>query len=117
MSLARAIGGVATTTEFHLKASAFVTAARLRLVARSTIEAQAMAERFSPRVLETISWRSVVPVGTMVDSTWAGPLAPAQSTAEAFLASLRDVSAFDRLLDDTLRLPMNTRVAVVTAGG
>jgi HK97 family phage major capsid protein len=58
-----------------------------------------------------------VPPGTLTDSTWGGPLAPAQTPlAEAFVASLRDIAAFDALLPNMLRLPVNTRIAIVTAG-
>src|SRR5262245_66336224 len=88
------------------------------MLSRGVVEAQALAKqmRVTERVQEALVAKAAVPVGTMTDATWAGPLAPYEQLADAFIETLRNVAAFDRILVDMLRVPPLTTVAVTAPG-
>jgi HK97 family phage major capsid protein len=112
------IASYQTNVEVNLKAGELVRAVRVLAIAGVRADAQRLAERFScSQGFQQIINKAAVPAATTLDSTWAGPLVSLQLTApEAFVASLRDFGAFDRMLDDMVRAPVNTRLAVVSSG-
>jgi hypothetical protein len=61
--------------------------------------------------------KAAIPVGTTFDSQYASPLVALQTLANAWFASLRNVSMLDALLQDAKPLPPNTIYAVTTARG
>jgi hypothetical protein len=61
--------------------------------------------------------KAAVPIGTSFDSQYASPLIALQTLANAWFASLRNVSMLDALLQDAKPLPPNVIYAVTTARG
>jgi HK97 family phage major capsid protein len=59
--------------------------------------------------------KAAAAAGTTQDSSWALPLADYQVLANAFLESLRNFGAFDRLLPYMRRCPLRTRIRAATA--
>jgi hypothetical protein len=57
-----------------------------------------------------------VSAGTTTDSGWAGPLAEYDVLAAAFLESLKNFGAFDRLLPLMRRVPFRVRIGASTSG-
>ena len=117
-SIPQRVASYSTSVEINTKANEFCRAARVLALAGDTASGQQMAERFAcARAFQQVITKAATPAGLTSDATWAGPLVPLQTLADGFIASLRDAAAFDRLLDGgMIRLPMNTRVAIVTAG-
>jgi Phage capsid family len=118
MTIAQRIGQLSDNLETRARVAEFMQVARLVTVSGSSIEAKQLARQYrcTDRVIEALETRAAVPPGTVGDSTWGGPLAPYQLLADAFLASLRNVGAFDAALPDMLRVLPQTQVAVTTAG-
>jgi HK97 family phage major capsid protein len=54
--------------------------------------------------------------GTTTDSGWALPLSEYQVLASAFLESLRNCGAFDKILASVRRVPFKTRIGASTTG-
>ena len=52
--------------------------------------------------------------GTLDDTTWAGPLAAVQGAVSGFLTSLGNHGRFDQILQDSLQVPLRTRLSVTT---
>lgn len=73
----------------------------------------AAAHRMSPRVVSIL--KSAVTVGG-ISGTWGGEIAEYNDVVSAFLETLAPVGAFDRLLPDMRRVPLRTRVVLVTSG-
>jgi hypothetical protein len=117
-SIAEHIGAVHLNTEALNRRDEFVQCARFLIAAGGHGAAQRMAQQShaSPRVIEALQHKAATAAGTITDSQWAAPLAQGSLLATAFVESLRDVGAFDRLLPDMLRVPPLTKLAVVTAG-
>jgi hypothetical protein len=68
----------------------------------------------SQRLQEAVhATKAAVAPGTSTDATWGGPLV---SLATAFADSLRPFSVFDRMLNDMVRMPLNTRVVLASSG-
>jgi len=59
--------------------------------------------------------KTVTGVGTISDTSWAGPLASYDTLAAAFLASLNNYGAFDRMLPAMKRVPFRVRVGASTS--
>ena len=112
------IASYSTSVEITTKAAECIRAVRVLAIAGLRADAQRLAERFvCSQAFQQIITKAAVPAATTLDSTWAGPLVSLQLTApEAFVASLRDFGAFDRMLDDMIRLPVNSRIAAVSSG-
>ncbi len=114
--MTKTLGAIGASLENKVRTTEFIAAARHLLIGKSHFAAlvSARENRATPGVIELLQKAPVLPA-TTTDSTWAGPLAPTPAAA-AFLETLRDVSAFDRILPDTLRVPPRAKVVAVTAG-
>lgn len=100
------------------RAQEFCQVGKFLLAGGNTVGAalrMAQIERASPRVLEALRKTAVAPA-TITDSTWAGPLAQPSLLEDGFLESLRNLSAFDRLLSQMFRMPPEKKIGVITAG-
>src|SRR5262245_29238575 len=60
--------------------------------------------------------RAAVAAGSTTDSAYAGPLSEFQTLSNAFVESLRNFSAFDRMLPNMKRVPFRTRIGASTVG-
>jgi hypothetical protein len=68
-----------------------------------------------PKVTDLVHrQKAAVLAGSTGDSTWAGPLASYDVLASAFLESLRNFGAFDRMLPSMRRVPFRVRVGANT---
>ena len=101
--MTKKLGAIGASLENKVRTTEFIAAARHLLIGKSHFAAlvSARENRATPGVIELLQKAPVLPA-TTTDSTWAGPLAPTPAAA-AFLETLRDVSAFDRILPNTLR--------------
>lgn len=72
----------------------------------------ARGTRAKPRIIEVLE-KAAVTAGTLTD--WSS-IAPYADISTAFLASLRNVSAFDTMLPFMLPMPLRARSVVVTTG-
>ena len=109
-----AIRPVSADPSHATQAGQFLGLARCLAAARGRLaQAHALAEerRLPTSVVEVL--RSAVAAGTLTNSS---AIAGYPALATAFLESLRSVCAFDRMLPDMRRVPLRTRISVVTAG-
>jgi hypothetical protein len=120
-TIARRIGEISASVETNLRANEFLAIARALACSRTVSAAEDFLRKrpVADRVLEAFQQRAAVPAGSTTDSTWAGPLSAYQLSSTAFEETLRNASAFDRVLADGsfLRVPAQTTVAITTAGG
>ena len=117
MSIPAQIARYSTSVEVTAKANECIRAVRVLGLAGASADAQRLAERFScSRAFAEIVNKAATPAGTTLDSSWAGALASTLSSPQGFIQSLRDSGAFDRLLPDMRRVPMNSRVVVTALG-
>jgi hypothetical protein len=120
-SIADRIGQASVDLERRGRLAGFLQQARCLVVGGLdgfAVQDEARRSRVLPPVVEALSSpfiKATVAAATTTDSTWASPLAGTQ-LADAFGELLRDVSAFDRLLPDMVRIPPATKVAAITAG-
>lgn len=61
--------------------------------------------------------KSAVDAGSMLDGNWAAALSPIGGLSKNFLGSLAGISVFDALLPSMLTVPLQTKIAFVTAAG
>src|SRR4051794_29776572 len=111
-TIAQQIGQVSADIERRSRLSGFLQVARCLLVGgtdRFEVVGEAKRTRLTPLVIEAIETltKASVAAATTTDATWAAPLAGTQ-LVDAFAETLRDVSAFDRLLSDFIRVPPAT---------
>src|SRR5262245_11446462 len=99
-----------------MRAAEFVQIARALAASRSDVQAADFLRKrpVHDSVREAFETRAAVPAGQTTDSTWAGALTPYTQLSDAFGESLRNVSAFDRVLTDGafLRVPPQTQIAI-----
>jgi len=103
-------------TDTHLRA------AELGLIARHLLQAGDMGHlgaleiaqkaRSPERVVAVL--KTAVEAGTLTD--WGAPLAEMQAISDAFLSLVQQVSFFDRMAVDAVKMPANTK-AVIASGG
>lgn len=120
MTIAQRIGQVSVDLDRRARLAGFLQVARCLAVGGTdafAVQEEAKRSRCMSSVLEalTVTTKATAAAATTSDATWASPLA-ATTLADAFGETLRDASAFDRLLPDFIRVPPQTKVAVITAG-
>src|SRR4051812_7435823 len=100
MSIAQRIGEFSRSADQIARSGEFLQVARALLAARGTAEARAFLQtiRATDRAREAFEQRAPVLAGTTADSTWAAPLSQYQLASDAFAETLRNASAFDRVL-------------------
>jgi hypothetical protein len=99
------------------RAGEFIAIARYLVQAHGDVmQASKLAanSRCVPRI-STI-FKTAVAAGSIASTTWAGPLVEYDSVMSAFVESLSSAGAFDAMLSSMRRVPLRTRVAVVTVG-
>jgi hypothetical protein len=119
MSRLERLAEVSERIESTSRAGEFIAVARFLLAAKGDglpgALARAEAARATPRVISIL--KDAVSAGSMADENWAGSLVDYQIATGGFLDSLRYLSVFDRLLADGMRrVPLKSKVVVVTAG-
>jgi HK97 family phage major capsid protein len=119
-SIPARIAAAQESVDRNLRAGEFLQIARALICSRSDGEAERILAKAPVResVRQALTERAAVPAGVTYDTTWAGSLVSYQQASEGFSESLRNVSAFDRVLSDGafLRVPPVTAVSVTTAG-
>lgn len=121
MTIANMIAKSSIDLERRSRITALLQAARCLIVGgpdHFEVMSAAKTARVVPAVLEGIEalrTKASVAAASTTDATWASPLANTQ-LVDAFAETLRDASAFDRLLPDMLRVPPQTKVVAITAG-
>jgi hypothetical protein len=136
MTIAQQLGRINAAAELSTKAREFVNLARVVAMSRgdhSAVRAIVHDNRFlcgptvkgivesSQHVYEmqpdlVAQQKAAVAAGTTADTGWALPLADYQTLASAFLESLRNFGAFDRMLPSMRRVPFRTRIGASTTG-
>lgn len=110
-----ALGPVVANMETNSRAAEFVQVARYIMLAHkmgaraADLAAQGRATERVQRIL-----KAAVSAGST--SGWGAELADYSSVVSAFLETLRNVGAFDTLMPAMRRVPMRTRIDMVTAG-
>ena len=120
MTIAQRIAQASTDLDRRTRAAGFLQMARCLIVGGTdpyAVQAEAKNSRLTPVVIETLETfaKASVAAASTTDATWASPLYNTQ-LADAFGETLRDVSAFDTLLPDMIRVPPATKIAAITAG-
>jgi hypothetical protein len=134
--LARDLGRLNAAAEMSTKAREFVNLARCIALGRgqfgnmqeivhdhrilmgprvkNIVETHHQVYQFAPDVVAR--QKAAIAAGTTQDTGWALPLAEYNTLASAFLESLRNFGAFDRMLPSMRRVPFRTRVGASTTG-
>lgn len=129
MNLARRLGRVSASLEPAARARDFVSLARVIALSKGghwRLAEVAREAGLSSAVLEVLDaptkvydfsqrLKAAAATGSTSDSTWAAPLAAYEVLANAFLESLQNFGAFDRLLGSMRQVPIRTRVGASTA--
>ena len=127
--MTKTLGAISMSLESSTRAREFVALARcIALGGGSVGKAMSVARdaRLSPSVKSILAdsrkvynlpdnIKTAVLAGSTTDATWAEPLAEYQVLANAFLESLRNFGAFDRMLGSMRRVPLRTRIGASTA--
>lgn len=115
---AMSLRAINSNVETATRAGEFVATARyLTAAGGDRMLAAAMAEAAGGASGVVSVLRAAAAPGTIDSPTWGGPLAqPYAAAAQAFLGSLRNAGAFDRMLPDMRVVPLRTRVGAVTVG-
>ena len=128
-SLAQKIGSVSANIETTTRAREFVALARCialskgghRLAGEIAREARlgptvqsVLDSPFSVHKFDMRLQKAAASAGTTNDAVWALPLANYDVLANAFMSSLQNYGAFDRLLPAARVVPMRVRVGAVT---
>jgi HK97 family phage major capsid protein len=87
----------------------------LMLAGGSLTQAAAIAETTLKNTRAASILKAAVEAGGTADPTWAGNLLEHRTASAGFVGSLQSISAFDALLPDMRKMPMQTRIAVVSA--
>jgi hypothetical protein len=87
----------------------------LMLAGGSLTQAAAIAETTLKNTRAASILKAAVEAGGTADPTWAGALLDHRTASAGFVGSLKSISAFDALLPDMRKMPMQTRIAVVSA--
>jgi hypothetical protein len=129
MTIAQRLGAINAHLEHATKCNEFIALARCITLSKGSHHLTgeiARDARLSPTVMAVLDsptkvydidmrlQKTAVAAGTTADSGWAGPLANYDVLANAFLSSLVNYGAFDRLLPAMLRVPMRVRVGAST---
>ena len=112
------LGKVAANLETATRASEFVAFARMLALAegrRSQAAAMAEADRVSPRVVDMLR-KSAVEGGTFGSGNWAEQLGDLGSMIAAFIGTLKHHGAFDAMLPSMKRVPLRTRLGLISVG-
>jgi HK97 family phage major capsid protein len=119
VTVAARIAAASASLETNQRAGEFLQIAKALCASRNDAEAARILAKAPIRdsVREAFETRAATPAGVTYDSTWAGVLTPYTQLSDAFGESLRNISAFDRILGDGsfLRVPPQTQVAITTA--
>jgi HK97 family phage major capsid protein/HK97 family phage prohead protease len=93
------------------KGDSYQAISRAKSYADSTPEVEKMVEA-------TLNWhtKAAIAAGTTTDATWAGPLAPTQTSVTEFLELLRPRTLIGRVAGFR-QVPFNTAVPAQTGGG
>src|SRR5262245_29935726 len=121
MSIARQIGAVSASIESRTKAFEFVSLCKyLMMAGPSGTPAAALLEaeagRAPPSVKDVL--KAAVAAGTSTATGWASELAQDyRQIAAGFIESLRNESAFQRMLSDNAFrvVPLRTRIGAVSS--
>lgn len=122
-SIPQRIGAYQQTMDAVARTGEFLQVARAILCTRTDRDGRDFlklvhaTDRARQAFEEMVVARTAVPAGTTYDSAWAGSLTVFQASAAAFLESLSNNSALDRLLADgaPMRVPPLTTVRISTA--
>ena len=136
MTIAQQLGQINRTIEMSGKVREFITLARCVAMGRGNhgaVQTIAHANRVlcGPTVANIVEsnhhvyemqsdlvaqQKAAVAAGNTADTGWALPLGDYQTLASAFLESLRNFGAFDRMLPSMRRVPFRTRIGASTTG-
>jgi HK97 family phage major capsid protein len=98
------------------KANEFIAVARHLILARGDkVLASKLAESRSTERVKTIL-KSSASAGGVTIGTWGSQIAEYPGIVAAFLESLNSYGAFDAMLSSMRRVPLHSRVSVVTVG-
>ena len=136
MTIAQQLGRINAGVEASTKVREFINLARIIALSRGNpANAAALVHDhrvlMGPRIQSIVAGggrvydlrpdlvstqKAAISAGTTTDASWALPLAEYQTIANAFLESLRNFGAFDRMLGSMRRVPLRTRVGWSSVG-
>lgn len=117
MTIAATIGALNANIEANARANALIHVAKYLVAAKGSRSlAREMAEqrRALPNIQAVL--KAAVDAGTTTGTTWAAPVSEYSGMVAAFVDSLANFGAFDAALPMMKRMPLRTRVAIVTVG-
>jgi hypothetical protein len=102
--------------ENRAKVGDFLAIARHLILAKGDVHlASKLAEARSTQRVQTIM-KAAVSAGGVTIGTWGSQIAEYPAIVAAFLESLASYGAFDAMLSSMRRVPLHSRVSVVTVG-
>lgn len=100
------------------RSAEFVNMARLAMLGKGSSGQSARLAEEDPKTSSRVArvLKAAVTYGSLDDPAWAGSLSDMREVSDGFIESLRNLSAFDRLLDSGMRrIPLDSRTTIVTA--